>query len=659
MRQYVIIALYFFLICVNFTMKIVRDRMLGMVVASSFEEAVSLIKDRLDIVDTVSQYVVLKKSGANYWGICPFHDDKHPSMSVSPSKGIYKCFSCGAGGDALNFLVKIQNREYKEVILELAEKFGIELPKKFAPSDKTKSQKEQMLKACQKAAEYYNMQLKTAPDSNKAMTYLKSREITDEIISKYTLGWAPNKYDALYNELKKDFKDDILEKAGLILKSNKGGWIDRFRNRIIIPIQSENGDYIAFGARAVDEGQNPKYLNSADSFVYNKSKTLFGLYTAKDAIKECDSVVIMEGYFDVITAQVNGVKNAVASCGTALTADHVKILSRYTKSRKIYLSFDTDSAGVNATKRGSEVIKETLSTLGAVKQFDESHISTSSDNKYACEIRVVSPPQGKDPDEYIRSMGGKAFNEYIKSAPLLIDFLLNNVLAERNNAKTPQEKSELVLKVIDILSDVNNKIIQTEYVKMVSSILDVNENAILKELKTRENIHQLGNSPKVQKKSVTNSSQFEIKAQKNLLSVFLVPDSPLTFTQINEMMAGVTFDDEILINVKSTIDKLTQTVNNVKELIEHLYTEFVDNPDAQAILPELIALSEVYKDLEETDFKNVIKETIAKINRCKHEKEAKQIKSLYEGVNDDDPKALEIQMQLRDKLKKLRQSEKI
>ena len=312
-----------------------------MAIANSFDEVISLIKDRLDIVDVVSQYVVLKKSGANYWGLCPFHNDNKPSMSVSPSKGIYKCFSCGAGGDALNFLVRIQNREYKDVILELAEKFGIELPKKFAPSNETKTQKAEMIKACTKAAKFYNLQLKSADDSNKAMTYLKSRSITDEVIDNFTLGWAPNHYDKLYKELHKEFKDDILEKAGLILKSNSGGWIDRFRNRIIIPIQNENGEFVAFGARAVDEGQNPKYLNSSDSLIYNKSKILFGLNSAKDAIKNEDAVVIMEGYFDVISAQSHGVQNAVASCGTAMTADHVKLLSRYTKSRRIYLSFDT------------------------------------------------------------------------------------------------------------------------------------------------------------------------------------------------------------------------------------------------------------------------------------------------------------------------------
>ena len=622
-----------------------------MVVASSFEEAVSLIKDRLDIVDTVSQYVVLKKSGANYWGICPFHNDTRPSMSVSPTKGIYKCFSCGAGGDALNFLVRIQNREYKEVILELAEKFGIELPKKYSPSNESKSQRDLMIKACKKAAQFYNLQLNIANDANKAITYLKGREISDEIISEYTLGWAPNKYDSLYNELKKDFKDEILEKAGLILKSNKGGWIDRFRNRIIIPIRGESGDYIAFGARAVDEGQNPKYLNSSDSMIYNKSKTLFGLYTAKDAIKEKDSVIIMEGYFDVITAQAHGVKNAVASCGTALTSDHIKLLSRYTKSRRIYLSFDTDSAGINATKRGSEVIKETLAVLGDVKQFDESHISATTDNKYACEIRVVSQPQGKDPDEFIRTMGGDAFNEHVEAAPLLIDFLLNNVLKERTKAKTPQEKSDLVAKIIEILKDVNNKIIQTEYVKMVSSVLNIDENAILKELKNSENLYYKTNSPNFQKNSVTISSQFEKKAQKNLLSVFLSDGGCKNYERLNTILPNNIIHDETLIIVKNTIDKLFSTVNNVRELTKNLYTEFIEDDNLTKMLTDLVNMSEAFNDLNADELEQAVRENIYRLNKCYTEHESEQLRQHYRQVNDDDVEALKVQMQLRDKIK--------
>ena len=618
--------------------------------ANSFEDVISQIKDRLDIVDVVSQYVVLKKSGANYWGLCPFHNDKKPSMSVSPSRGIFKCFSCGAGGDALSFLVKIQNREYKDVILELAEKYGIELPTKYHSSTDSKNQKKEMIKACQKAANFYTVELRSASDANKAMTYLRGRDITDEIIDKFTLGWAPNKYDTLYKELKKEFKDEILEKAGLILKSNSGGWIDRFRNRIIIPIQNENGEYVAFGARAVDEGQNPKYLNSSDSLIYNKSKILFGLNSAQDAIKSEDGVIIMEGYFDVISAQAHGDENAVASCGTALTPDHVKLLSRYTKSRRILLSFDTDSAGINATKKGSNVIKETLSTLGDVKQFDESHISSTSDNKYACEIRVVSPPQGKDPDEFIRSSGGEAFKEYIKNAPLLIDFLLNNLLKDKNSAKTPQEKAELASHVIEILKDVNNKIIQSEYVKMVSSILNIDENAMLKELskfeRFTENVHQINNQ-----KIVTKSSQFELKVQKNLLSVFLVNDSPLSYKQLNELLPENIIQDETLIIVKNTIDKFSCTINNVKELTKSLFTEFIEDDNLTQILTDIVELSEAFNGLDAEEFERAVRENVIRLKKCYQEKESEKLRQKYKQVNDDEIEALKIQMQLRDKIK--------
>lgn len=621
-----------------------------MVVASSFDEVISLIKDRLDIVDVVSQYVVLKKSGANYWGICPFHNDSKPSMSVSPSKGIYKCFSCGVGGDALNFLVRIQNREYKDVIFELADKFGIELPKKISSSNETKTQKAEMLKACEKAAKFYNLQLRTATDANKATTAFKKRDITGDIIEKFTLGWAPNKYDTLYKELSKEFKEEILEKAGLIIKSNNGGWIDRFRNRIIIPIQNENGEYVAFGARAVDKDQNPKYLNSSDSLIYNKSKILFGLSSAKDAIKNEDAVVIMEGYFDVISAQSHGVENAVASCGTAMTAEHVKLLSRYTKSRRIFLSFDTDNAGINATKRGSQVIKETLATLGNVKQFDESHISSTIDNKYACEIRVVSPPQGKDPDEFIRSMGGEAFKMFIKEAPLLIDFLLNNILKEKNNAKSPQEKAELVTQIIEILKDVNNKIIQTEYVKMVSNVLEINERAMLKELNKYGTSLQ-GQFAVPTKKVVTNSSQFEIRAQKNLLSVFLSNNSSNNYKKLNELLPQDIIQDESLIIVKNTIDKLACTINNVRELTRNLYTEFIEDDNLTQILTDLVEMSEAFNGLQEDELERAVNENIIRLKRCYQERESERLRKQYREVNDDDLEALKLQMQLRDKIK--------
>ena len=623
--------------------------------ASTWDELVQQIKERLDIVEVISEQVVLKKRGNSFWGLCPFHKDKNPSFCVTPHLGIYKCFSCGEAGDALKFIMKTRNMEFKDLIVELADKFGFELPKTHkSDGTSTKEVKEQMLAATMVAAEYYHDLLLRQKDANAeiALKYLTKRGIGTDIIKKFHIGVAPKAYSALYDELRKDFSNEILEKAGLILKSDKGGYIDRFRNRVIIPIQNENGEFVAFGARALEADQNPKYLNSSDSLIYNKSRLLYGLYTAKDAIKQEDAVVLMEGYFDVISSQAHGIENCVASCGTSLTADHVKLLSRYTKSRRIYLSFDTDSAGQKATARGAEIIRDVFAGLGDIKQFDESYVASDKD-KYACEIRVIAPPEGKDPDEFVRSVGADAYKMYMENAPLFIDFQLDNILKQKHNFKSPQEKAQYVKQIIPILAEIKNRIIRSEYIDMVAQSLSIDANAIRTEMR----IFERANHPQEERivKNVTKSSSVLQKAQKNLLSVFLVPDSPLTFTQINEMIADVAFDDQILINVKSTIDKLICSVNNVKELIEHLYTEFVDNPDAQAVLPELIAISEVYRGLEEEDFVNVIKETLNKINHCRQVKETEHIKNLYKGISDDDPEALKLQIQLRDKIKKLRQ----
>lgn len=624
--------------------------------AGTWDELVQQIKDRLDIVDVVSEQVVLKKRGNNYWGLCPFHKDKNPSFCVTPSLGIYKCFSCGEAGDTLKFIMKTRNIEFKDLIIELADKFGLEVPSSHKQSDSgsIKEVKEQMLAATMVAAEiYHDLLLRNkTPNAQIALDYLMKRGIGTDIIKKFHIGIAPKSYTTLYDELRKDFSNDILEKSGLILKSEKGGYIDRFRNRVIIPIQNENGEFVAFGARALEKDQNPKYLNSSDSLIYNKSRLLYGLYTAKDSIKENDSVILMEGYFDVISSQAHGIGNCVASCGTSLTPDHVKLLSRYTKSRRIYLSFDTDSAGQKATARGAAVIKEVFAGLGNIKQFDESYVP-AGDDKYSCEIRVIAPPEGKDPDEFVRSVGADAYKMYMESAPLFIDFQLNNILKNKDKYTTPQQKAQFVSTFIPILVEIKNKIIRSEYIEQVAQTIAVDPEALKTEIKNYER----ANLPQVERivRNVTKSKSVLQKAQKNLLSLFLVPDSHLTFTQINEMIGDVAFDDEILIIVKSTIDKLTCTVNNVKELIEHLYTEFVDNPQAQAILPELIAISEAYRGLPEEDFENVINETISKINQCIQTKEIEHIKKMYKGIDDDDPEALKIQIQLRDKIKKKRQ----
>ena len=628
--------------------------------ATTWDELIQQIKERLDIVDVISKEVVLKKRGSSYWGLCPFHKDKNPSFCVTPAMGIYKCFSCGESGDALKFIMKTRNIEFKDLIYELADQFDLEVPHSYRKNNGTsiKELKEQMLGATLVAAEIYHDLLLRNKDAGTdfALKYLTNRGISTDIIKKFHLGMAPKKFTFLYDELKKDFSNEVLEKAGLIIKK-ENGYIDRFLDRLIIPIQNENGDFVAFGARTFEKDRQPKYLNSSDSLIYNKSKLLYGLYTAKEAIKQNDSVVLMEGYFDVISSQAHGIENCVASCGTSLTTDHVKLLSRYTKSRRIYLSFDTDAAGQKATARGAEIIKDVFAGLGNIKQFDESFVSSNED-KYACEIRVIAPPEGKDPDEFIRSVGADAYRMYMENAPLFIDFRLNNILKEKDKYKTPQEKAQYIKQIIPILAEIKNKIIRSEYIDSVAQTLGIDGNAIKSEMTLFERANYT--APQRIVKNVTKSKSVLTKAQKILLSVFFVPDSPKTFTQIYELIGDIQFEDEILTNVKSTIDKLIRTVNNVKELIEHLYTEYVENSEAQALISELITTAEVYKGLSEEDFESVINETINKINRCEHLKESEQIRKMYIGVNDDDPEALKIQMRLRDKIKKLRQkSEKI
>ncbi len=614
--------------------------------ANTIEELVTQIKDKLDIVEIVSQEVILKKSGGHYWGCCPFHKEKTPSFSVNPNLGIFKCFGCGAGGDALTFIMKTQNKSFIEVVRELAEKFGLEMPKNFKHSE-SKGLKEEMIKACTKAAEFYNLRLlkDKEPDTSKVMDYLTSRGITKDIIEKYTLGLAPKSYETFYRKFKDEFSDEVLEKAGLIIKTREGDYIDRFRNRVIIPIQNEFGDFVAFGARAVEKDQQPKYLNSSDSLIYNKSKLLFGLYTAKDAIKQEDSVILMEGYFDVISAQAHGIENAVASCGTALTADHIKLLSRYTPSRKIYLSFDTDSAGQKATNRNAELIKEAFSGLGNIKQFDESYISTT-DDKYSCEIRVIAPPEGKDPDEFIRSVGAESYKEYMAHAPLLLDFQLNAIMKEK--PKTPVEKTKTVKEIIPLLKEVKNEIVQSEYVRMIANTLNIDEQALMREIKKAQSFETAKNASieKIVKKNIPISE----KAQKNLLSVFLVIDNHFSFDEIKQMIGDTEFTNETLINVKSAIDKLTCTVNNVKELIEQLYTMFIEKPEEQNVITDLITISETFQNLDDKDFITAIKENINKIRECQKQKEQEKIRNLYKSANDDDTEALKIQMQLRDKI---------
>jgi DNA primase len=456
-------------------------------------------------------------------------------------------------------------------------------------------------------------------------------------------------YTDLQSKFKSEYTPAVMEKAGLIVKTEKGDIVDRFRHRIMIPIRDEAGFVIAFGARAIDSNQNPKYLNSPDTILYNKSRILYGINVAKEKMIQDDYVVIMEGYFDVISAQAAGLKNAVASCGTALTVDHVRLIAKYSKSRKIYLAFDTDSAGLKATQRSTDVIKEAFAGLGNLKIYDRSY-SSLNDDKYTCEIRVIAPFDSKDPDEYIREYGIEEYKKYIKKAPLLLDFELDQVLKDYKSDFSPTDKLALVKKIMPLIEEIPNNIVQNEYIKLVSERINIDERALIREI-NRSKVVQ-NTIDKDYTGIVTKSSNISEKAQKNLLSLFLLCGNDTDMMYLSESIKNVKFIDKNLIIIREAIDKISCQINNdVDQLIQSLYVQFAEDNELKDIITDLIYIADSFRNLSDKDFKTVVQENIVRIQQYQSNCEKKEFSSKYKKLSDDDVESMQIQMQLREKIK--------
>lgn len=581
----------------------------------TYGQAVEQIKNSLDIVDVISKYVVLKKSGHNYSGLCPFHNEKTPSFVVTPSRQIFKCFGCGEGGDVIAFLMKINNQDFKEVIEEQAAALGIELPKGSKDSSsKYKQEKERLLNAMDEATKFYHKKLLA---NERALEYLEKRGVGEVAIGKFFLGLAPNSNFELKEHLReKGYTNDEMYKAGLLYEKN-GDFLDRFKNRIIIPIMDVNSNTIAFGARAIMEGQNPKYLNSPDSSIYNKSNVLFGLNRAKDYIKQEDSVIIMEGYFDVISAHVAGVQNAVASCGTALTPQHIKLIARYSPSRKIYLAFDSDSAGQKATKAGAEVIKNIFSSLGDIKQYDSSY-SDNSDS--VCEIRVVSQVGGKDPDEFIREFGAQEYKNHIKNAPLFLDYRLNKALEELKNDATPQQKSITVQQIADILSEIQNPVILSEYIKNISFKINLDEEILKTQIEKSKYKNESFEefevaTPKTQPKypSKDLNTRYNLM-ENNLIKLAFVANTPEKKNFYIHAISTYKAHSEANCAIIAAIDKALGEINNIDELAKKVFCEFYNNKDMQKKLSDEIFASAQYENLDYENYIQAVNEIFERLN---------------------------------------------
>ena len=594
----------------------------------SYQQAIEKIKESLDIVDVISKYVVLKKAGRNFQGLCPFHNEKTPSFVVTPDKQIFKCFGCGEGGDVFTFLMKINNQSFNEVIEEQALNLGIELPK-FNKKNamENKAFRERLYDAMELASKFFKNNLES---NTKALEYLEKRGINEIAISKFSLGLAPKGNFELKNYLTNlGFSVDELIKAGLVYEKD-GVYYDRFKNRIIIPIKNINSNIIAFGARAIMEGQMPKYINSPESEIYNKSNVLFGLDRAKETIKEKDSVIFMEGYFDVISAQIGGVKNAVATCGTALTPHHIKLISRFCPSRKIYLAFDTDSAGKKAIEHGAEVIKSIFNSLGDIKQYDSNY----ENNDNVCEIRVVQEIQGKDPDEFIREFGADEYLKKIEHAPLLLDYQLNQIYKEVKGKITPQEKSSLVIQIADILSEIKNPVISDDYIKVASFKLGVSEEILKAQVKNKQQdeflILKVENElPLNINKIIQKDTQNQLELmEENLIKLGFSANDYEKQSYFREKIKNIKLNNEANSRVLQSIDKKIDEVNNVDELAKKVFFEFYSEQEIQKKISDNIFSSHEFDNLTQENYKKAIDETLTRLNKLKHQYKKDELKRL-------------------------------
>ncbi len=594
----------------------------------SYQQAIEKIKESLDIVDVISKYVVLKKAGRNFQGLCPFHNEKTPSFVVTPDKQIFKCFGCGEGGDVFTFLMKINNQSFNEVIEEQALNLGIELPK-FNKKNamENKAFRERLYDAMELASKFFKNNLES---NTKALEYLEKRGINEIAISKFSLGLAPKGNFELKNYLTNlGFSVDELIKAGLVYEKD-GVYYDRFKNRIIIPIKNINSNIIAFGARAIMEGQMPKYINSPESEIYNKSNVLFGLDSAKETIKEKDSVIFMEGYFDVISAQIGGVKNAVATCGTALTPHHIKLISRFCPSRKIYLAFDTDSAGKKAIEHGAEVIKSIFNSLGDIKQYDSNY----ENNDNVCEIRVVQEIQGKDPDEFIREFGADEYLKKIEHAPLLLDYQLNQIYKEIKGKITPQEKSSLVIQIADILSEIKNPVISDDYIKVASFKLGVSEEILKAQVKNKQQdeflILKVENElPLNINKIIQKDTQNQLELmEENLIKLGFSANDYEKQSYFREKIKNIKLNNEANSRVLQSIDKKIDEVNNVDELAKKVFFEFYSEQEIQKKISDNIFSSHEFDNLTQENYKKAIDETLTRLNKLKHQYKKDELKKL-------------------------------
>lgn len=428
-------------------------------------DTIEEIKQRADIVDVVSEHVVLRKRGKDFVGLCPFHDEKSPSFTVSSTKQMYYCFGCLAGGNAIKFLMELGKHSFAEVVLDLARRYQVPVqtlePEQRQELQRQLSLREQLYQVLASAAQFYQHALRQS-QGQKASLYLKNdRLLQESTIQQFGLGYAPASWETLYHYLVEDkhYPLQIVEKAGLIKPRKEGnGYYDVFRDRLMIPIRDIQGRVIAFGGRTLTDEQ-PKYLNSPETELFNKGKTLFALDQAKTGIAQLDQSVVVEGYFDAIALHAAGINNAVASLGTALSLEQVKLVLRYTESKQLVLNFDADKAGTNAAERAIGEIAE-LAYKGEVQ------------------LKVLNIPNGKDADEYLREKNPEDYKLLLANAPLWLDWQIQQITQDRD-LKQATDFQQVTQQLVKILQNIANSDTRNYYVSYCAEILSLGDTRLI------------------------------------------------------------------------------------------------------------------------------------------------------------------------------------
>ena len=497
------------------------------------EELIEEIKNSNDIVDVISQYVNLKRSGRNFFGLCPFHKEKSPSFSVSPDKQIFHCFGCGAGGNVIHFISKIENADFKEAIGILANRAGIELPTLNNYEDnKTALLKSKVYEINQIAAEFYHQNL-YKPTSKIGQEYIKKRKLDNRTLKSFLIGYSGN-FDELYRILKqKGFTEEEILASSLVNKKDDGKYIDRFRKRVMFPIQDTRNKVIAFGGRVTDDSK-PKYINSPENIVYSKGRHLFGLNVAKRG--ELKNIIIVEGYMDAISLYQRGITNVVASLGTALTEAQGRLLRRY--SERVTIGYDSDGAGQAATLRGLEI----LQNIG-------------------CDVRILQISGAKDPDEYVIKYGPERFLKCVEQAISLVEFKVK-MLKQSLNLDNINDKIKFLNQVAKILSNVTNSIERELYVEKIANEYNVSKEAIYGEV--NKLIYTKNTGEKTLEKPIVKK---EIKKEKQEI------DSSTTKRENLIIYLLINYPQESYKKIKSVISENNMKLEENQKILKKMYEE--------------------------------------------------------------------------------------